>query len=79
VRQLVEEVFVVSDADAIRGVVEFAEEAKLWVEPATGCLLPAARLVIERAHEDVSLGLVVCGGNVTHSDVRAWVDRLLPP
>jgi hypothetical protein len=25
----------------------------------------------------VSLGFVVCGGNVTHSDVRAWVDRLL--
>jgi hypothetical protein len=25
----------------------------------------------------VSLGFVVCGGNVTHCDVRAWVDRLL--
>jgi threonine dehydratase len=77
VRQLVEEVSVVSDADAMRGVVGFAEEAKLWVEPATGCLVPAARQVIERVDDDVSLGFVVCGGNVTHSDVRAWVDRLL--
>jgi threonine dehydratase len=77
VRQLVEEVFVVSDADAMRGVVEFAEEAKLWVEPATGCLVPAARQVIERVDGDVSLGFVVCGGNVTHDDVRFWVDRLL--
>ena len=77
VRQLVEEVSVVSDADALRGVVGFAEEAKLWVEPATGCLVPAARQVIERVDDDVSLGFVVCGGNVTHSDVRAWVDRLL--
>jgi hypothetical protein len=25
----------------------------------------------------VSLGFVVCGGNVTHNDVRAWIDRLL--
>jgi threonine dehydratase len=77
VRQLVEEVFVVSDTDAMRGVVGFAEEAKLWVEPATGCLVPAARQVIERVGDDVSLGFVVCGGNVTHGDVRAWVDRLL--
>jgi threonine dehydratase len=77
VRQLVEEVFAVSDTDAMRGVVGFAEEAKLWVEPATGCLVPAARQVIERVDDDVSLGFVVCGGNVTHSDVRAWVDRLL--
>ena len=67
----------VSDADAMRGVVGFAEEAKLWVEPATGCLVPAARQVIERVGDDVSLGFVVCGGNVTHSDVRAWLDRLL--
>src|SRR5918912_2305254 len=36
VRALVEDVFVVPDADAVRGVVGFAEEAKLWVEPATG-------------------------------------------
>ncbi len=67
----------VSDNEAMRGVVAFAEEAKLWVEPATGCLLPAARQVIERVGDDVSLGFVVCGGNVTHGDVRAWIDQLL--
>jgi threonine dehydratase len=77
VRALVEEVFVVSDAEAARGMVTFAEEAKLWVEPATGCLLPAAPKVIERAPGDVSLGFVVCGGNVTQRDVRGWLDRLL--
>jgi threonine dehydratase len=77
VQQLVEDVFVISDADAMRGVVEFAEQAKLWVEPATGCLVPAARQVIERVDGDVALGFVVCGGNVTHQDVRSWIDRLL--
>jgi threonine dehydratase len=77
VQELVEEVFVVSDADATRGMVQFAEEAKLWVEPATGCLVPAARQVIERADHDVSLGFVVCGGNVTHDDVGSWAARLL--
>ena len=77
VRALVEEVFVVPDAEAARGMVAFAEEAKMWVEPATGCLVPAARQVIERAPNDVSLGFVVCGGNVTRRDVRGWFDRLL--
>jgi threonine dehydratase len=76
-RELVEDVFVVSDADAVRGAVEFAEAAKLWVEPAAGCLLPAARQVLERAGDEVALGFVVCGGNVTHADVQAWVQRLL--
>jgi threonine dehydratase len=58
-------------------MVAFAEEAKLWVEPATGCLVPAASRVIERAHGDVALGFVVCGGNVTQRDVRGWFDHLL--
>jgi threonine dehydratase len=58
-------------------MVTFAEEAKLWVEPATGCLVPAAAKVVERRPDDVFLGFVVCGGNVTHSDVRGWFDRLL--
>jgi threonine dehydratase len=77
VRALVEEVFVVPDAEAVAGMVAFAEEAKLWVEPATGCLVPAATQVIERSRTDVSLGFIVCGGNVTQRDVRGWLDRLL--
>jgi threonine dehydratase len=77
VSALVEEVYVVPDAEAARGMVAFAEEAKVWVEPATGCLVPAAQQVIQRAGNDVSLGFVVCGGNVTQGDVRAWFDRFL--
>jgi threonine dehydratase len=71
-QSLVEEVFVIPDADAVGGMVAFAEEAKLWVEPATGCLLPAARQVIERVGPGASLAFVVCGGNVTHDDVHGW-------
>jgi threonine dehydratase len=56
VRQLVVEVFVISDADVMRGVVGFAEEAKLWVEPAAGCLVPAARQVIEGVDGNLSPG-----------------------
>ncbi|HEY4162951.1 MAG TPA: pyridoxal-phosphate dependent enzyme [Dongiaceae bacterium] len=75
VKALVEEVFVISDAEAVGGVLTIAEEAKIWAEPAAGCLIPAARRVIERAGNQAVLGLVLCGGNVAFSDVAGWVQR----
>ena len=76
VRKLVEEVFVISDRDALRGVRVLAEEAKLWAEPAAGCLLPAAAQVRQRVGADARLGLVICGGNVTADDLAGWRRRL---
>ena len=76
VQQLAEEVFVVSDADAMRGVVEFAG-GEVSVEPATGCPGSGGARGDRTLDNDVSLGFVVCGGNVTLDDVRSWVDRLL--
>jgi threonine dehydratase len=75
VRALVEEVFVVPDADAVDGVVRIAEEAKLWVEPAAGCLVPAAHRVRERVGPDAVLGLVLCGGNTSVADLCTWLRR----
>ncbi|WP_037577697.1 threonine/serine dehydratase [Phaeacidiphilus oryzae] len=75
VAELVEEVLVVSDAEAVRGTLELAEHAKVWAEPAAGCLLPAARRVVERVGPGVRLGLVLCGGNATTDDVLAWAER----
>jgi threonine dehydratase len=83
VTALVEDVIVVSDADAVRGCLTLAEEAKVWTEPAAGCLVPAAHQVLDRVGPDARLGLVVCGGNVTAADVAGWVQRFaatpLPP
>lgn len=75
VTALVEDVLVVPDADAVRGSVVLAEEAKMWTEPAAGCLVPAAAEVLRRVGDGARLGLVVCGGNVTADDVRGWLDR----
>jgi threonine dehydratase len=75
VTALVEDVLVVPDADAVRGMLTLAEQAKLWVEPATGCLVPAAHRVLDRVGAGARLGIVVCGGNVTAADVRGWIDR----
>ncbi|MGX4694107.1 threonine/serine dehydratase [Streptomyces sp. JNUCC 63] len=71
----VEEVLVVPDREAVRGCLDLAAHAKVWAEPAAGCLLPAARRVRERVGPDVRLGLVVCGGNATTADVMSWADR----
>jgi threonine dehydratase len=45
------------------------------VEPAAGCLLPAARQVVERVGRDAVLGLVLCGGNASFDDITAWAQR----
>ncbi|MFJ5986954.1 threonine/serine dehydratase [Lentzea sp. NPDC092896] len=69
---LVEDVLVVSDADAVRGSITLAETQKVWAEPAAGCLVAAARTVLDRVGPDARLGVVVCGGNTTFADVVRW-------
>ncbi|MBY8339526.1 threonine/serine dehydratase [Streptomyces spinosirectus] len=75
VSALVHEVLVVPDRDAVQGTLDLAEHAKVWAEPAAGCLLPAARQVLDRVGEGARLGLVVCGGNATTGDVMGWAER----
>jgi threonine dehydratase len=71
VRALVHELLVVSDAEAVAGSLDLAAHAKVWAEPAAGCLVPAARTVLDR-HPDARLALVVCGGNATFDAMVAW-------
>ncbi len=76
VSALVTEVIVVTDEQAVQGTLDLADQAKLWAEPAAGCLLAAARQVIDRAGDSATrLGLVICGGNVTFRDIKAWSER----
>ncbi|MDX3526717.1 threonine/serine dehydratase [Streptomyces sp. ID05-39B] len=75
VAALVGEVLVVPDREAVRGCLELAEHAKVWTEPAAGCLLPAARRIMERVGPDARLGLVVCGGNASAADMASWAER----
>ena len=75
VKALVEAVLVVSDADAVDGVLTLAEEAKVWVEPAAGCLIPATKEVIDRVGKNAVIGLILCGGNISFGDIANWVDR----
>jgi threonine dehydratase len=72
VAELVSGVLSVSDAEAVQGTLAIADRAKVWVEPAEGCLLPAARQVVDRVGHDVRLGLVLAGGNASTADVYRW-------
>lgn len=75
VSALVTDVLVVPDREAVQGTLDLADHAKVWTEPAAGCLLPAARQVVERVGPGARLGLVVCGGNATTGDVMEWARR----
>ncbi|MBZ4018786.1 pyridoxal-phosphate dependent enzyme [Streptomyces purpurogeneiscleroticus] len=72
VAELVHEVLVVPDREAVRGVLDLAEHAKVWAEPAAGALLPAARQVVGRVGDEARIGLVLCGGNAATEDVMRW-------
>ncbi|MFI9248449.1 pyridoxal-phosphate dependent enzyme [Streptomyces sp. NPDC053069] len=75
VSALVHEVLVVSDRDAVQGSLDFADHAKVWAEPAAGCLLPAAREVAARVGDGARIGLVVCGGNTTPRELTDRAER----
>ena len=70
VRELVHEVLVIPDDEALHGTVELAEHGRVWADPAAGCLVPAARRVAERV-DDARIGIVVCGGNTSFADIAA--------
>ncbi|MEN0616227.1 pyridoxal-phosphate dependent enzyme [Klebsiella indica] len=71
-QRYLEKVILVSDSDAIQGMISFGEKARQWVEPATGTLIPAARAVIPTLPRNAVIGLIVCGGNVTYPEMQVW-------
>ncbi|ASP36784.1 pyridoxal-phosphate dependent enzyme [Labrenzia sp. VG12] len=72
VLELVREVVVVEDREAFQGVIDFAEKEHIWVEPAAGALIPAAQRIAANLPHDAVIGLVICGGNATVSDVTRF-------
>ncbi|NVZ64259.1 pyridoxal-phosphate dependent enzyme [Pseudomonas gingeri] len=68
----VEEMVVVSDEEAVKGMIAFAEDAKQWVELASGSLVPAVIKTLPRLPADAVIGLIVCGGNISRQDMQKW-------
>ncbi len=75
VRDHVEEVLTVSDAEAYRAVRWLLERAKLSTELAAGSALAAAERLAERFGPADHVVLLVCGGNVSLADLCSYRER----
>ncbi len=71
-----EEMVVVSDRDAVEGMVSFGEDGKQWVELASGAVVAAARKIAPHLPPDAIIGLIVCGGNISFEDMQKWIASL---
>jgi threonine dehydratase len=72
VRELVEEVVVVDDAEAVRALFLLLERTKQLTEPAASCCLAAAERQRDRFTPKDHVVLVLCGGNVSASDLASF-------
>jgi threonine dehydratase len=78
VRDGVEEVVVVPDAEAVQAIEVLAERVKILTEPAAACTWAAALRLRDRLPPDAHVALVICGGNVSLDDIERWRRELLP-
>lgn len=72
VQSLVEEVVLVSDEEAVRGIEFLSQTTKILTEPATSCTWPAAQKIRGRLPADARVALVLCGGNASFDDIARW-------
>jgi threonine dehydratase len=77
-RDLVEEVVVVPDEGAVRGIEIFSAAAKVITEPAAGATWAAALRLRERFPATARLALILCGGNAGLDDIASWRAQFPP-
>jgi threonine dehydratase len=73
VRQYLESVTVVPDAEAVEAIVLIAERLKVLTEPAASCTLAAAKRLRENFGPDSNVVLVFCGGNQSIADLCGFL------
>jgi len=71
-KRLVDELVVVEDDEAIDAMVYILERTKMLVEPAASCCLAAARRHASALSPTDQVVLLMCGGNVSVSDLAIW-------
>ncbi len=74
-QQHLENVTVVTDAEAVEALRFLLERAKVLTEPAASCTLAAAQRLHSRFSEDHHVALILCGGNVALADLCEWDER----
>ncbi|WP_449254990.1 threonine ammonia-lyase [Bosea sp. (in: a-proteobacteria)] len=71
-RQLLAEIVVVPDAEAVRELVWLLQNERVLVEPAAACVVAAALARKDSFRPGERIGLVLCGSNVALEDVARW-------
>ncbi|MBI1831696.1 MAG: threonine/serine dehydratase [Planctomycetes bacterium] len=77
VRELVEEVIVVEDAEAARALFFLLERTKYLTEPAAACCLAAAQRQRATFTAKDQIVIVLCGGNVSAEDLAHFHARFM--
>jgi threonine dehydratase len=77
VKALVDELVVVPDADCVRELFYLLERCKLLIEPAAACCLAAASQHSGTFRQDDHVVILLCGGNVSSSDLTKWHRQFL--
>jgi threonine dehydratase len=72
-RRYIENVTVVSDAEAVRALRFLLERAKVLTEPAAACTLAAAERLREQLDPHGHAVLLLCGGNIAAADLCGFM------
>lgn len=72
VKELVDELIVVEDVEAVEAMILLLERTKILVEPAGACCLAAAQRQCKAWDSGENVALLLCGGNVSVSDLAGW-------
>jgi threonine dehydratase len=76
-QRLLECVTLVTDREAVEALVFIAERLKVITEPAASCTLAAAEKLTSNFGADSKVVLILCGGNLSVSDLCAFRSRFL--
>lgn len=74
-QQHLESVTVVSDAEAVKALQFILERLKILTEPAASCTLAAAHRLRETFGSDARIVLILCGGNVSATDLCGFLPQ----
>jgi threonine dehydratase len=72
VQQLVDDVIVVDDAEAVDALEFLFDRTKYATEPASSCCLAAARRRKPTFRPEDRIVILLCGGNVSLADICGW-------
>ena len=75
-QRLINKSFVVEDSQAVEALLQFLDNEKLLIEPATSCIIAAA-LANRKLFENQKVVFIICGGNVTLAEIDQWKAEFL--